>query len=684
MSDALFIIAFSTALQCAAALLAFRLLFNDPRQRAWLLISAAVLFMAVRRTITLYRLFSGDLSHPPDPHAELVALSISALMVAGLSWLIHNRRNTAIQERERKLASQREREELIDSINGIVWEADPATFCFTFVSKKAERLLGYPVSMWTDDANFWCEHIHPLDRQRALAYCKESTEALLDHEFEYRMIAADGHCVWLRDLVSVVATDGKAVKLRGVMVDISHEHQLEEKLDFRTHQLQTTSRQLEEHSQLLAAYRAIGQMLLSSLDLDQVLDMLGQQITKNGIFRSLMIALVDHRTQQVEVVRGFRSTTETAEGFISSVRRKPIARYSLGDRNITAQVAREGQMCIIDGWDERLDTQFDPDTASKKVSFFIPIIYAGRVLAVLGTGCDPREKEATLERIGAMQPLLEAAAISLDHAYLHRELKASEEKLRQVQKIEAIGQLAAGISHHFNNMLQSVIGNINLARLDASGPTVQCLVDANDSAQRAAEMVRQLMAYSRSNTPRNLRELRVETVLADLKKQCRDTVPSHILLTIDTADKLPPIAGDPTQLKQALFSLCINARDAVEEASPTAPHIEIRAYAQQLPAGPNDEKTQHLVSIEVRDNGTGMSEQTQQHIFDPFFTTKNVGSGAGLGLSTVYGIAKQHGGWLDLHSEINAGSVFTLHLPIYNSGDHCPPEQGVLLFNNIT
>ncbi len=110
---------------------------------------------------------------------------------------------------------------LIATIDGIVWEADAATFRFTFVSAQAERLLGYPVSAWLDDPGFWAAHIHPADRDASVRYCVECTEAGRDHQFDYRMIAADGRIVWLQDRVTVHVVEGRPVTLRGVMVDIT-------------------------------------------------------------------------------------------------------------------------------------------------------------------------------------------------------------------------------------------------------------------------------------------------------------------------------------------------------------------------------------------------------------------------------------------------------------------------------
>src|SRR5262249_40514217 len=135
----------------------------------------------------------------------------------------HKAEDAAQQNRKRL-------EDLVNSIDGIVWEADPRTFEFTFVSRRAERVLGYPISNWLGDPKFWPGDLPPADRDDAVAYCVRATAELRDHDFEYRMIAADGRIVWLHDLVTVVAENGQAVKLWGVMVDITHRKHAEEEL----------------------------------------------------------------------------------------------------------------------------------------------------------------------------------------------------------------------------------------------------------------------------------------------------------------------------------------------------------------------------------------------------------------------------------------------------------------------
>ncbi|HYP39568.1 MAG TPA: PAS domain S-box protein, partial [Chloroflexia bacterium] len=168
------------------------------------------------------------------------ASAIKALQSGAQDYLVKGELNTILLERailhsiERKRAEEALRRsearygQLVNSIDGIVWEADAQTVEFTFVSKQAERLLGYPTERWLTEPTFWPDHMHPEDRDWAPGFCAVATREQRDHEFEYRMIAADGRLVWLRDIVTVVSEDGRPVKLRGVMIDITKQKEAEE------------------------------------------------------------------------------------------------------------------------------------------------------------------------------------------------------------------------------------------------------------------------------------------------------------------------------------------------------------------------------------------------------------------------------------------------------------------------
>jgi len=142
--------------------------------------------------------------------------------------------------------TKRNYETLVNSVDGIVWEADAKTFQFTFVSKQAERLLGYPAEQWLREKTFWKDHLHPEDRDRAVDYCEKATAQLRSHDFDYRMIAADGRAVWLRDIVSVIAEDGQPVALRGIMLDVSEQKRMHEQLAAYSKELKSTNEELVE------------------------------------------------------------------------------------------------------------------------------------------------------------------------------------------------------------------------------------------------------------------------------------------------------------------------------------------------------------------------------------------------------------------------------------------------------
>ena len=245
-------------------------------------------------------------------------------------------------------------------------------------------------------------------------------------------------------------------------------------------------------------------------------------------------------------------------------------------------------------------------------------------------------------------------------------LATKERQLQQAQKMEAVGQLTAGIAHNFNNMLQAITGNLDLARMDAP-PEVRRLVgNALETGYRAAQMVQQLMVYSRQ-TPQHPVTESVDTlaVLHDVETICRRTFNRRIGIEIETEPELPAVQGNAMQLEQVLLNICINSRDALEPDSVSDPVIRLEASSATLPADrvPLDALAGAYVRLRVRDNGPGMDEDTRIRIFEPFFTPKDVDRGTGLGLSTALGIVQEHGGWIECDSAPGAGACFDLYLP---------------------
>src|SRR5438445_108948 len=257
------------------------------------------------------------------------------------------------------------------------------------------------------------------------------------------------------------------------------------------------------------------------------------------------------------------------------------------------------------------------------------------------------------------------------------ERKRLEEQLLQSQKMEAVGQLAGGVAHDFNNILTAIVGYTDLLAAEL-GTNVQQLEDLEEirkAARRAAALTRQLLAFSRKQVLEP-RIIDVNGVVMNLDKMLRSLISENIELKTVLADDLAAARADPNQIEQVIMNLAINARDAMPEGGTVT--IETRnatlddAYAaQHVSVIPGE-----YVMLAVSDTGCGMDEKTQSRIFEPFFTTKPPGKGTGLGLSTVYGITKQSGGYIWVYSEVGHGSTFKMYFPAVNRVAESAPAPG--------
>ena len=243
--------------------------------------------------------------------------------------------------------------------------------------------------------------------------------------------------------------------------------------------------------------------------------------------------------------------------------------------------------------------------------------------------------------------------------------KLLEEQLLHSQKMEAVGRLAGGVAHDFNNML-TVISGYNRMMLDSLEPFDPMRADAEEirvAADRAAALTNQLLAFSRRQIMRP-RVLDVNTVLGGIEKMLRRLIGEDIELALSTAPGVGHIKADPGHIEHAIVNLVVNSRDAM----PNGGRISIETANVTLDA---DYTRSHLgvqpgdfVMIAVSDTGQGMDEETCKHLFEPFFTTKEKGKGTGLGLATVYGMVKQSGGDIWVYSEPDHGTIFKLYFPL--------------------
>jgi signal transduction histidine kinase len=243
-------------------------------------------------------------------------------------------------------------------------------------------------------------------------------------------------------------------------------------------------------------------------------------------------------------------------------------------------------------------------------------------------------------------------------------LRARDEQLRQAMKMEAIGRLAGGIAHDFSNVLTVIDGACErLQDQIATGESVSSsdVITISNNSRRAASLTRQLLAFSRQQTL-SPQPLDLGQLIGRAGRLLKQLIGEHIALSVDIAPEVPAVEADPVQIEQVLMNLAINARDAMPtggslQLSLAASNVD-EAFAKQHPPMPAG----NYVVLTVSDTGCGMSELTKARAFEPFYTTKGL-QGTGLGLSTVYGIVKQSGGYIWLSSEPGQGTTFTIFMP---------------------
>jgi PAS domain S-box-containing protein len=512
------------------------------------------------------------------------------------------RAETASREADQHLA------DIINSVEGIVWESDEATGRFSFVSEKAEKILGYPTARWLSEPRFWEKHLHPEDREKTMACFKAAVAQLHPAELQYRMIAADGRKVWFKDRVTVVSLPGRSIKHRGIMLDVTHRK-------LADMEARAVEAQIREQAKLLdLAHDAI------------------------------MVRDMDDRV-----------------GF-----------WNLGAERLYGWTAAEvrGKQAATFLHDEPPPTAFAARTAVIETGN-----WSGECKHLRkGGGTVMVRSRWTLVRdeAGAPKSIL---IINTDIT----EQRRIEEQFFRAQRLESIGTLASGVAHDLNNILAPILmGAAVLRRSPMLAPDETILSTIETCAQRGADIVKQVLTFARGGEGARLL-LQPAHLINDLTKITEGTFPKAITVRTSFPQSLWPIEGDPTQLHQVLLNLCVNARDAMPAGGTlmiSAENFPVdQHYASMTPnakAGPH-------VLLEIKDTGMGIAREIIDKIFDPFFTTKEVGRGTGLGLSTVIGIVRSHGGFLSVESEIGQGTSFKVYLPATTDSQATLPDRATTL-----
>jgi len=244
------------------------------------------------------------------------------------------------------------------------------------------------------------------------------------------------------------------------------------------------------------------------------------------------------------------------------------------------------------------------------------------------------------------------------------EQSALEGQLRQAQKMEAVGRLAGGVAHDFNNHLTAISGysELALAELRPEDPLAQDLEEIRNAAIRATSLTRQLLMFSRKQVV-ELKVVDLDEIVASIEPMLRRLIGEDVSLSTSLARAAALVKADVGQVEQVIMNLCVNARDAMPQGGRIRIETRCVALDEAYARAHIDVAPGPYVALSVEDSGCGIDAATRAHLFEPFFTTKEVGKGTGLGLSTVYGIVKSCGGCIDVESEVGRGATFTIYLP---------------------
>ncbi|SFS01078.1 PAS domain S-box protein [Sphingomonas jatrophae] len=502
----------------------------------------------------------------------------------------------------------------------MMWVTDATGSCtylnrswYDFTGQTEAEALGYG----------WLEATHPDDCAEAERAFRTANADHVPFRVEYRLRRADGSYRWAIDAASPrFGANGEYLGYVGSVIDIEDRRAAEERV--RTN---------EEQLRLATDAADVG---MWDVDLDNdTLFWPARVKAMFGISPDVPVSMADfyaglHPQDFDQAAAAFAAAVDPAVRTVYDVEYRTVGK----EDGVIRWVAAKGRGVFDD---------------------------AGVCHRAIGTAIDITERKKIEQALKDLNETLEQRVASEV-----AQRAEAEEALRQAQKMEAVGQLTGGIAHDFNNMLTGVIGSLDLVqryiatgRMDRVGRYIEA---ASTSAQRAASLTARLLAFGRRQSL-DLRGVDVNALVAGMEDMLHRTLGEQVALETHLAGDLWAGHTDANQLESALLNLCINARDAmptggkltIETANTRLDEAAVRDHAELAPGD--------YVVICVSDTGIGMAASTVEKVFEPFFTTKPVGQGTGLGLSMIYGFARQSGGHVRIYSELGQGTTIKLYIP---------------------
>ncbi len=511
--------------------------------------------------------------------------------------------------------SQENFQTLVNSIEGIVWEFDLRNSQFSFISRQTEKILGYPVEAWLSEPTFWEDHVHGADREAAVQFREEATRTKKDGSFEYRMITAEGKTLWMRDMVSVVVVNTQAVKLRGVMVNITERKQAEEALSEERNFVSTV---LDTASAMVVILDTEGRIIRFNRACEQISGYSSDEIQSKFFWN---LSAVPQEAAKIK---------------------KTFARLLAGQfptNYESSWVAKDGTQKVI-AW-----------SSTALLSKY------GHIIHIVATGIDiTKRKEVEQKLTEAISDLAHSNA-ELDRTA--NEVKEANERLKRLDELKS--HFISAASHELRTPLTSLKGYVETILLEEAGPInekqKEFLGYVKESADRLHRLLNELLDISKIESG----QTRMETSLTSLRELLRQEImifkpqadEKEIVLTLETDDDLRPIYCDADKIREVMDNLISNA------IKYTARKGKVKILARNNGKG---------VKIDVQDTGIGIRKRDLPRIFEPFQHIEKNGTesepSTGLGLTLAKRIVEAHDGQIQVVSEEGKGSTFTVLLPL--------------------
>jgi PAS domain S-box-containing protein len=565
---------------------------------------------------------------------------------------------TARKEAERELQKRQlmlARTEAIAHVGS--WEWEIATDTVTW-SEELFRIFQRDPARGAPPFSRHQELFPAEDMKQLTRAVAQAVKQGLPYELELRALRPDGtmrHC--LGRGFPERGEDGTVVRLFGSLQDITEFKQAQERI--------------AHLNNVLRAIRDLNQLMVRERDREALIHQGAKLLVDNRGYASVLIALLSEDRQIGSWTLAGHDADQKALAQIFNRRELPACFHQVYDQKGVAVIHDRESLCgvcpLASGCWEGASLVSRLQHEDTLFGFIAVALYSTSQV-------DPEEIDLFQEMAADLAFALHVLQVEATRRAIEQERQTLEERLFQAQKLEAVGRLAGGVAHDFNNMLGVILGHAEMAllKLTPAHPLYADLVEIMKAANRSADLTRQLLAFARRQTI-SLRVLDLNETVAGMLQMLQRLIGEDINLVWLPGAEVWPVKMDPAQIHQILANLCVNARDAMTAGGT----ITIETQGVSLPA---DYCRQHphcqpgdYALLTVSDDGAGMDKETMATIFEPFFTTKEVGQGTGLGLATVYGIVTQNHGLIHVYSEPGQGTTFKIYLPRYHGDAETRP-----------